>query len=33
MQFADVDLDQTPGELFGIRRIEGKGNLGFAVDT
>jgi AsmA protein len=33
LQFADVDLDQTLGELFGIRRIEGKGNLGFAVDS
>jgi AsmA protein len=32
LQFADVDLDQTLGELFGIRRIEGKGNLGFAVE-
>jgi AsmA protein len=33
LQFADVDLDQALGELFGIRRIEGKGNLGFAVDS
>ena len=33
LQFADVDLDQCLGELFGIRRIEGKGNLGFAVDS
>jgi AsmA protein len=33
LQFADVELDQTLGELFGIRRIEGKGNLGFAVDS
>jgi AsmA protein len=33
LQFADVDLDQALGELFGVRRIEGKGNLGFAVDS
>jgi AsmA protein len=33
LQFADVDLDQALGELFGIRRIEGKGNLGFAIDS
>jgi AsmA protein len=33
LQFAEVDLDQALGELFGIRRIEGKGNLGFAVDS
>jgi AsmA protein len=33
LQFTDVDLDQCLGELFGVRRIEGKGNLGFAVDS
>jgi AsmA protein len=33
LQFADVELDQTLGELFGIRRLEGKGNLGFSVDS
>jgi AsmA protein len=33
LQFNDVELDQTLGELFGIRRMEGKGNLGFAVDS
>jgi AsmA protein len=33
LQFTDVDLDQCLGELFGIHRIEGKGNLGFAVDS
>ena len=33
LQFTDVDLDQCLGELFGIRRIEGKGNLGFAVEA
>jgi AsmA protein len=33
LQFADVDLDQCLAELFGIRRLEGKGNLGFAIDS
>ncbi len=33
LQFTDVELDQCLGELFGIRRIEGKGNLGFAVES
>jgi AsmA protein len=33
LQFTEVDLDQCLGELFGVRRIEGKGNLGFAVDS
>ncbi len=33
MQFIDVDLDQTLGEMFGIRRLEGKGNLSVAVDS
>ena len=33
LQFADVDLDQCLGELLGIRRIEGKGNLGFTLDS
>ena len=32
MQFADVDLDSCLGELFGLRRIEGKGNLSFALE-
>ncbi len=32
MQFTDVDLDSALGELFGIRRIEGKGNLSFAIE-
>jgi AsmA protein len=32
MQFADVDLDACLGELFGLRRIEGKGNLSFAIE-
>ena len=33
MQFSDVDLDQCLGELFGLRRLEGKGTLGFAIDS
>ncbi len=32
MQFADVDLDACLGELFGLRRLEGKGNLSFALE-
>ncbi len=32
MQFTDVDLDACLGELFGLRRLEGKGNLSFALD-
>ena len=33
MQFVNVDLDACLGELFGIRRIEGKGNLGYAIEA
>jgi AsmA protein len=33
LQFADVDLDQCLGEIFGVRRLEGKGNLGFTLDS
>ena len=32
MQFTDVDLDTCLGELFGLRRLEGKGNLSFALE-
>jgi AsmA protein len=32
MQFTDVDLDSCLGELFGLRRVEGKGNMSFAVE-
>jgi AsmA protein len=32
MQFADVDLDSCLGELFGVRRVEGKGNMSFALE-
>jgi AsmA protein len=33
LQFSDVDLEHCLGELFGIRRLEGKGNLAFAVES
>ena len=33
LQFANVDLDQCLAEMFGIRRLEGKGNLSFAIDS
>jgi AsmA protein len=33
LQFLNVDLEQCIGELLGIRRLEGKGNLGFAVES
>jgi AsmA protein len=33
LQFSNVDLDQCLGELFGIRRLEGKGNLTFAIES
>jgi AsmA protein len=32
LHFANVDLDQCIGELFGVRRIEGKGNLSITLD-
>jgi AsmA protein len=33
LQFSDVDLEQCLGEMFGIRRLEGKGNLSFTIDS
>jgi AsmA protein len=33
MQFSEVDLGQSLGELLGFRRIEGKGDLGFMLDS
>ena len=33
LQFTNVDLEQCLGEIFGIRRLEGKGNFGFAIDS
>jgi AsmA protein len=32
LQFADVDLETCLGQLFGLRRLEGKGNLTLAVE-
>jgi len=33
LQFSNVDLEQCLGDMFGIRRLEGKGNVSFAVDS
>ncbi|MGE3144223.1 MAG: AsmA family protein [Pseudorhodoplanes sp.] len=33
LQFSNVDLESCIGDLFGIRRIEGKGDLTFALDA
>jgi AsmA protein len=33
LQFTNVDLEQCLSEMFAIRRLEGKGNLGFAIDS
>ena len=33
LQFIDVDLESCLGEMFSIRRIEGRGNLAFAVEA
>ena len=32
LQFAEVDLESCLGELFGIRRLEGKGNLALSLE-
>jgi AsmA protein len=32
LQFTNVDLDSSIGDLFGIRRLEGKGTFGFDVE-
>jgi AsmA protein len=32
MQFTDVDLETCLGELFGLRRLEGKGNMSFLLE-
>jgi AsmA protein len=32
LQFADVNLEPCLGELFGIRRLEGKGDLTFSIE-
>jgi AsmA protein len=33
LQFADVDLETCLAELFGIRRLEGKGTLALAIEA
>jgi AsmA protein len=33
LQFVDVDLGQCLGEIFGIRRLEGRGTLGVVIDS
>jgi AsmA protein len=33
LQFADVDLEACLGELFGLRRLEGKGTLALALEA
>jgi AsmA protein len=33
LQFADVDLERCLGELLGMRRLEGKGTFGFALES
>jgi AsmA protein len=32
MQFVDADLEQCLGQVFGMRKIEGRGNLSFNLD-
>jgi AsmA protein len=33
MQFVNVDLEQCLGEMLGIRKLEGRGNLSFALES
>jgi len=33
LQFADVDLESCLGELFGVRKLEGKGHLTLALEA
>jgi AsmA protein len=33
LQFADVDLEACLSELFGLRRLEGRGTLTFSIDA
>lgn len=33
MQFADVDLEKSLSDLFGVRHLEGTGNLGFSLES
>jgi AsmA protein len=32
LQFSDVDLESCLGQLFGLHRLEGNGNISFAVE-
>ncbi|HEY1309743.1 MAG TPA: AsmA-like C-terminal region-containing protein, partial [Pseudolabrys sp.] len=32
LQFTEVDLENCLGQLFGLHRLEGKGNISFAVE-
>jgi AsmA protein len=32
LQFTDVDLESCLGQMFGMHRLEGKGNIAFTVD-
>jgi AsmA protein len=32
LQFTDVDLETCLGQLFGLRRLEGKGNISLAIE-
>ena len=33
LQFSNIDFAQSLGEMFGIRKLEGKGNLSFAIES
>ncbi len=33
LQFTEVDLEQCLGEMFGMRRLAGKGTFGFTLDS
>jgi AsmA protein len=33
LQFSEVDLDQSLAHVLGVRRLEGKGNLGVALES
>ena len=33
LQFSNVELEQCMGELLGIRRLEGEGNLAFSIES
>ena len=33
LQFTNIDFAQSLGEMFGIRKLEGRGNLSFAIES